>query len=68
MVRAEDLSDKKKAKEVFGFINPEENGRIWFFSNRVTDDPQTGSCLKVERDINQELESKEAQDNMVKCA
>ena len=49
LIRAEDIGDKDKANGIKGVINREESGRMWYFINRVTDDPRTGGCLRVER-------------------
>ena len=67
LVRAEDLGDAEKVKGIKGVIKREENGRMWYFINRVTDDPKTGGCLKVERYVDGELQTNETQEDMVKC-
>ena len=65
-MRAEDLGDKVKVKAIKGVINREESGRMWYFINRMTDDPRTGGCLKVERYIDGQLQTNETQEDMVK--
>ena len=44
LIRAEDLGNKDKVKGIKGVINREESGRMWYFINRVTDDPRTRGC------------------------
>ena len=49
LLQAEDLGDQVKVKAIKEVLSREESGRMWYFINRVTDDPRTGGCLKVER-------------------
>ena len=54
-------------KGVRGAIQREENSRMWYFINRVTDDPKSGGVLRVERYVNGELETNTEQEDMVSC-
>ena len=54
-------------KGVRGVIQREENSRMWYFINRVTDDPKSGGVLRVERYVNNEFETNTEQEDMASC-
>lgn len=67
LIRAEELGDEEGMKGVRRVIQREENSRMWYFINRVTDDPKSGGVLRVERYVNGELETNTEQEDMVSC-
>jgi len=64
---AEELGDAESMKAVKQIMQREDNSRMWFFINRVTDDPKSGGVVKVERMVNGQLETNTEQDDMVRC-
>ena len=67
LIRAQDLGNEQKAKGILQIIQREEGRRMWFFINRVTDDPRPGGCLRVERYVDGVLQSYSTQEGMVGC-
>ena len=61
------MRDEEGMKEVKQVIQQENNSRMWYFINRVTDDPKSGGVVKVKRYVNGQLETNTEQDDMVLC-
>ena len=55
LIVAQEKGDTKKANEVRRIIEKEENDRVWYRINRVTDDPRRGGVLQVDRMVNGEI-------------
>ena len=67
LIVAEEMSVEEGMKEVKRAIQREDNSRMLYFINRVTDDTKSGGVVKVERYVNGQLETNTEQDNMVSC-